>query len=103
MGQSNWNTIWLHSHLLKDLTTQSPTQGFAQSPPLVSYIGGAKEEAFHLSIESSIGGSWTSITNKNSYNIILTLWVGTLKGRGGLQWITNYRTKPLRTCIILYK
>jgi len=29
---------------------------FAQSPPLVTYIGGAKGEAPHLSIESSILG-----------------------------------------------
>ena len=27
---------------------------FAQSPPLLTYIGGPKEEALHLSIESSI-------------------------------------------------
>jgi hypothetical protein len=30
--------------------------GFAQSPPLLNYIGGPKEEALHLSIESSILG-----------------------------------------------
>jgi hypothetical protein len=29
---------------------------FAQSPPLLTYIGGPKEEAIHLSIESSILG-----------------------------------------------
>jgi len=29
---------------------------FAQSPPLLTYIGGAKGEALHLSIESSILG-----------------------------------------------
>jgi hypothetical protein len=31
--------------------------GFAQSPPLLTYIGGPKGEALHLSIESSILGS----------------------------------------------
>jgi hypothetical protein len=69
------------------LVTHSPIHRFAQSPLLLSYIGGSKGEALHLSIESSIGGvggSWTSITNKNSYNIILTLWLGALKGMGGL-------------------
>ncbi len=30
---------------------------FAQSPPLLTYIGGPKGEALHLSIESSILGS----------------------------------------------
>jgi hypothetical protein len=30
---------------------------FAQSPPLLTYIGGPKGEALHLSIESSIMGS----------------------------------------------
>ncbi len=30
---------------------------FAQSLPFLTYIGGPKEEAFHLSIESSILGS----------------------------------------------
>jgi hypothetical protein len=30
---------------------------FAQSPPLLTYIGGSKGEAFHLSIESLIFGS----------------------------------------------
>ncbi len=30
---------------------------FAQSPPLLTYIGGPKGEALHLSVESSILGS----------------------------------------------
>jgi hypothetical protein len=35
---------------------------FAQSPPLLTYIGGPNEEAFHLSIESSILRSFHSFT-----------------------------------------
>jgi len=55
---------------------------FAQSPPLFSYIGGPKVEALHLSIESSIGGGGASWTNRNSYNIFHSLWLGALKGGG---------------------
>ncbi len=40
---------------------------FAQSPPLFTYIGGLKGEALHLSIESSILGSF------HSFNFFL-LW-----------------------------
>jgi hypothetical protein len=39
--------------------------GFAQSPPLLTYIGGPKGEALHLSIESSILGSL------HSFNFLL--------------------------------
>jgi hypothetical protein len=35
---------------------------FAQSPPLLTYIGGTKGEAIHLSIESSILGSFHILT-----------------------------------------
>jgi hypothetical protein len=35
----------------------APPICFAQSPPLLTYIGGPKGEAFHLSIESTILGS----------------------------------------------
>ncbi len=37
---------------------------FAQSPPLLTHIGGPKEEAIHLSIESSIMG------NLHSFNFV---------------------------------
>jgi len=39
--------------------------GFAQSPPVLTYIGGPKGEALHLSIESSILGSL------HSFNLFL--------------------------------
>ncbi len=39
---------------------------FAQSPPLLTYIGGPKGEALHLSIESSI------FVNLHSFNFFLS-------------------------------
>ncbi len=43
---------------------------FARSPPLLTYIGGPKGEALHLSVESSILGSL------HSFNFFVCLFFG---------------------------
>jgi hypothetical protein len=58
---------------------------FAQSLPLLTYIGGAKGEPFHLSIESSILGKL------HSFNLFFLWWVNQIgslqkKKKVGLVW-----------------
>ncbi len=59
---------------------------FAQSPPLLTYIGGPKVEALHLSIESSI------LVSLHSFNIFFWWWANQI---GSLQKKKKRKEKKL--------